>query len=190
METSWIRSGTACTEALESVGWFQSSMTGRENLCDCPVPMCFHKNAPFAWGEKRGLPDALTYYMAGEWMGAEACSCRLSARWEKGEGLGEKHLGPLKHRKSVRVGSMACPGLKKRLIKSSEMQAHSAFLSQGWQGRRSITGFPTSDAIIWERPRVQSYGGWTKNTQSPKGCMARLMIRICTFPACECNSCS
>lgn len=33
-------------------------MTGRENLFDRPVPVCFHENAPFAWGEKRGLPDA------------------------------------------------------------------------------------------------------------------------------------
>lgn len=59
MEANCARSGTAHTEALETAGWFQSSMTGNENLCNSQIPVSFHENFTLAWIGKRGLSYVL-----------------------------------------------------------------------------------------------------------------------------------
>lgn len=49
----------------------------------------------------------------------------------------------------VWVGSIAFHRLNKRLIKSSEMKAHLAFLFLGWQECGILMHFPTIHVIIW-----------------------------------------
>lgn len=57
-----MRSDVPCTETLETIGWFWSSMAGYEDLCDHPDAVSFHANIALSWfawrGMTRGLRDA------------------------------------------------------------------------------------------------------------------------------------
>lgn len=98
------------------VEWHRLKWLSFWSSCNSAPPLC----ASTSPGCERELPALKA-----------ARNCRLSVRWKKGEGLDKKHLGSLKHRKGVRVGSIAFPRLNERLIKSSAIKASLASLSLG-----------------------------------------------------------